>query len=52
MAADNVAAASADMIPEMYLNYMKQLLIPHLVADKCFDRYFVNFDFFDGKFIN
>lgn len=46
------SVGSEGLIPEMYLDYMKQVLTPYLVAEKCFDRFFVNFDFFDGKLIS
>lgn len=46
---ENVGVGEGGVIPEIYLDYMKQVLTPYLVAEKCFERFFVNFDFFDGK---
>jgi len=43
------SGGEGSLIPEMYLDYMKQVLSPHLVAEKCFDRFFVNFDFFEEE---
>jgi len=35
------------LIPELYLDYMKSVLTPHLVAEACFEKFFIDFDVFD-----
>jgi len=51
MSTDNVEVPVAEegLIPDLYLGYMKQVLTPYIVADRCFDKFFVNFDFLDQE---